>query len=68
MATEKLPVKMGLSTLSPMTRKQAERYARREMPADLCRAGFEVVVSESDPELHGGEWFRVSFAGALRRS
>lgn len=63
MTEEKLPVKHGLGTLDkPMTRRQADRYAQKAMPADLRRAGFTAYVTRSDPELHGGNWFRVHFA------
>ena len=62
MADEKLPVKVGLSTLPhPMTRQQALRWGDRHMPADLKRAGFQTVIARSDLELHGGSWFRVSY-------
>ena len=59
---EKLTVKVGIGTLDkPMTRKQAERYGNRTMPADLKRAGFRCFVSRSDAEMHGGTWFRISY-------
>lgn len=59
---EKLPVKVGLTTLDkPMTRKQAERYGKRTMPADLKRAGFECIVARSDAKMHGGTWFRINY-------
>lgn len=31
------------------------------MPADLKRCGFQVCLFRSDPEIHGGDYFRVSF-------
>ena len=59
---EKLPVKVGLTTLDkPMTRKQAERYGKRTMPADLKRDGFESIVARSDAELQGGRWCRIDY-------
>lgn len=59
---EKLIVKVGIGQLDkPMTRKQAERYGERTMPAGLRRAGFKCVVSRSDAEMHGGTWFRISY-------
>lgn len=62
MDTEKRIVKVGLHTIDrPMTRKQAQRYGERNMPADLRRAGFQCVVFASDREMHGGEWFRVNY-------
>ena len=62
-AEAKLPVKAGLSTLDkPMTREQAKRWGDRNMPADLKRAGFETFVGKSDPEMHGGVWYRVSYS------
>jgi hypothetical protein len=58
----KLLVKIGLHTLDKaMTREQAMRYGQRHMPADLKRAGFQCVVAKSDPEMHGGEWFRINY-------
>jgi hypothetical protein len=60
--TTRLPVKCGLTTLPrPMTRDQAQKWGERNMPADLRRAGFVCVVAKTDPELHGGEWFRVNY-------
>jgi hypothetical protein len=59
---EKLLVKVGIGSLDrPMTRKQAMRYGQRNMPTDLKRAGFETVIFRSDPELHGGDWFRINY-------
>lgn len=58
----KLPVKIGILTLDqPMTRDQARRHGERVMPRDLKRVGFRCVVGESDPEMHGGSWFRISY-------
>lgn len=59
---EKLPVKVGLTTLDkPMTRAQAKRWGDCNMPSDLKRVGFETFVGKSDPEMHGGTWFRISY-------
>lgn len=59
---ERLPVKVGLGVLpTQMTRAQALRWGKRNMPADLAKAGFEVCVFRTDPEIHGGNWFRVSY-------
>ncbi len=61
-ATEKLTVKVGLSTLDrKMTRAQAQRYGERNMPRDLKRAGFKTVVCRTDPEIHGGVWLRINY-------
>ena len=63
---EVLPVKAGLSTLDkPMTAKQARRWGEANMPRDLRRAGFEVCLFRSDPEIHGGDWFRVSYGAKV---
>lgn len=63
MTNERLPVKIGLWTSDkPMTRAQAERLGKRSMSADLKRAGFVVTVGRSDPEMHGGDWFRVNYS------
>lgn len=60
--TERLPVKAGLLTLDrTMTREQARRYGERHMPRDLRAAGFETVIARSDPEMHGGLWFRINY-------
>lgn len=60
---QKLTVKIGISSLEmPMTRKQAERYGRNAMPADLKRAGFVCTVFKTDREIHGGEWFRINYS------
>lgn len=60
---QKLPVKIGISSLEmPMTRKQAERYGRNAMPADLKRAGFVCTVIKTDAQIHGGEWFRINYS------
>lgn len=59
---QKLPVKVGLSTLpKKMTKAQAERYGNRHMPKDLKRVGFQTVVFESDVEMHGGKWYRINY-------
>lgn len=61
---ERLPVRFGCAreTLpGTMTRQQARRWGNCSMPRDLKRAGFEVVVFRSDPEINGGDFFRVSF-------
>jgi len=59
---EKLIVKIGLHQMEKrMTRAQALRYGLRHMPKDLKRAGFDCIVARSDPELHGGDWFRINY-------
>lgn len=59
---EKLPVKVGLSTLdTTMTRAQAQRWGERNMPPALQRAGFACVVARTDREIHGGVWLRISY-------
>jgi hypothetical protein len=59
---EKLPVKLGAGTAPTlMTRQQAERYGQKMMDPKLRRVGFVCVVTRSDPEMHGGLWFRVSY-------
>lgn len=44
-----------------MTREQARRYGERHMPRDLKRAGFKTHVFESDMEIHGAHYFRVTY-------
>ena len=59
---QKRTVKVGISSLEiPMTYKQALRYGKNAMPADLKRAGFVCEVGRSDRELHGGEWYRIDY-------
>lgn len=62
---DKRPVLIGENRpdqYSPvMTHKDALRYARRIMPADLKRAGFVASIFASDAELHGGLWYRVCY-------
>lgn len=61
--SDKLPVKIGLSTLErPMTEKQALRYGKNAMPQDLKRAGFVASVFRSDPQIHGSEFFRINYS------
>ncbi|WP_445333611.1 hypothetical protein [Thauera sp. ZXT1-4] len=59
---ERLPVKVGCGVLEkPMTRSQAERWGRQNMPSDLRKAGFVVDVYRTDPVINGGDWFRVNY-------
>lgn len=44
-----------------MTREQARRYGERRMPRDLKRAGFKTHVFESDMEIHGAHYFRITY-------
>lgn len=44
-----------------MTRVQAARYGDSHMPRDLKRAGFKTYVFRSDLELHGANYFRVTY-------
>lgn len=61
---EVLPVRVGSGREclpQPMTRGQVERWGKANMPKDLKAAGFQVDVFRSDPEINGGDFFRVSF-------
>jgi hypothetical protein len=61
-AAESLPVKYGLGELpKKMTAAQARLWGAKNMPADLKRCGFQVCLFRSDLEIHGGDYFRVSF-------
>jgi len=63
LARQKLPVKVGLSTLEkPMTLAQAKRYGNNAMPNDLKRAGFKCSVFQSDPQLHGSLFYRINYS------
>jgi hypothetical protein len=44
-----------------MTREQAQCWGDRHIPKDLKRAGFRAYVFESDPEIHGAMYLRVTF-------
>ena len=59
---ERREVRIGIGKLDqPMTLAQAKRYGDRNMPRDLKAAGFKTFVGVSDPEIHGGLWFRVDY-------
>jgi hypothetical protein len=64
---ECLPVRMGAGreTLpKPMTAAQARKYGQKLLRVwypDLQRAGFEPCLFRSDPEIHGADYFRLSF-------
>ncbi|MFK4131949.1 hypothetical protein ACI2KR_06595 [Pseudomonas luteola] len=67
--TQKLPVKLGLGQLNkPMTRAQAQRYGDRNIPRDLKAAGFTCSVFTSDPEIHGGLWYRISYGKVVKKA
>jgi len=58
----KLRVKVGLDVLDrPMTYKQALRWGKANIPRDLAAAGFTTQVFRSDAQLHGSEFYRVSY-------
>ncbi len=65
--TERRIVKSGLDTLPGMimTMEQAERFGNRHMPRDLRNAGFQTVIFASDPEIHGGFWFRINYGKSV---
>ena len=56
----KLPVRWGLAELPAMTRRGAARYARQHADRALRTVGFDVFVSETDPELHGWHGYRIN--------
>ncbi len=64
---ERLPVYsdgIGRESIYPgavLTREQARRHGARNMPRDLKRAGFVTHVFRSDLEIHGAEYFRVTY-------
>lgn len=59
---EKLPVKIGISSLEKlMTHEQALRYGKKAMPADFKKAGFECIIFRSDPEINGGNFYRINY-------
>lgn len=62
-----LPVKYGLSTLPNMTKAQARRYGERNFLAgDLKRAGFNVSIFESDPEINGAHFYRICIGKTVK--
>ena len=59
---EVLVVKVGAGALeTPMTAAQARRWGERNMSSGLRAAGFHVHVSRTDPQIHGGTWFRINY-------
>lgn len=44
-----------------LTRDQARRYGDKAMPRDLRKAGFRTHVFQSDPEIHGASYFRITY-------
>lgn len=62
---EKRPLLFGQSRpdrFAPIvTRARALQIARRNMPADLKRAGFRASIFASDSDIHGGLWWRVNY-------
>lgn len=61
---ERRDVRMGVSNTTlhlGWTKTQCKRWGDKNMPADLKGAGFKTVVFSSDPEIHGGLWFRINY-------
>ena len=55
-------VKIGCGQLPKrMTKKQAYNYGKRNMPKHLKQIGFDVIVFESDIEINGGDFYRISY-------
>lgn len=44
-----------------LDRAQAQRWGDRHIPADLKRAGFRAYVFRSDRDIHGADYFRITF-------
>lgn len=64
---EKREVRIGIGKLdTPMTIAQARRYGDANMPRDLKAAGFETAIGVSDPEIHGGIWFRINYIKSVK--
>lgn len=67
MDDERLPVYSdgtGRELVKPgacMTREQCRRYGDQNMPRDLRRAGFRTHVFRSDREIHGADYFRITY-------
>ena len=59
---EKLPVKLGLSTLRPMTYSQALNYGLRNMPIELRRAGFQCIIYPASEDINGWTGYRINYA------
>lgn len=63
---QKREVRFGSGALDkPMSLKEAKNWGDRHMPQDLKAAGFKTVIFESDPDLHGGLWYRVNFGKSI---
>lgn len=57
-------VRIGLTELpNRLTESQALRYGKRNMPADLRRAGFVVSVFHTSAAIHGWNGIRLSYMG-----
>lgn len=64
---EKRVVRIGIGKLdNPMTIAQAKRYGEANIPGDLKVSGFETSIGVSDPELHGGLWFRINYVKTMK--
>mgnify|MGYP006055346659 FL=1 len=44
-----------------LTREQARRYGDKAMPQDLRKSGFRTHVFQSDPEIQGESYYRVTY-------
>ena len=51
----------GRELIGVMTKKQAQRYAERNIDPALKRVGFKASVFESDPVIHGGHYYIVCY-------
>ena len=59
---EKREVRFGIGKLDQtMTKVQAKRWGDCNMPRDLKVVGVQTYVGASDPDLHGGVWYRVDY-------
>ena len=60
---KKRVVQSGLIVLPKlMTRKEARKLGKKNMPKHLKDAGFVCVVIASDPDLDGGRCYRIKYA------
>lgn len=44
-----------------MTKEQARKFGEKNMPKDLRRVGFKTHVFESDIEIHGEKYLRITY-------
>jgi len=58
----KKQVRYGLGVLDKlMTKEQALRFAQRNMPSDLKRAGFKAHIFTAERSINGWDGYRINY-------